>query len=224
MKIILDENIPEPLSEPLGWLLRGHRMAHVNRCWKGIKDQQLYDKAKRQGYDVVISNDSQQLYDSDICKAIQRSNRHVVFVESSSGGLKHLAAVTGALMHCIRDIIAELEQAESQRIVIVPMLHGEPKYRPYDPRKAEAPSPMWPRKQHGDHKPSRPRDKHSPLASRCRSSMKPSSSHVLTVRGSRLVPRNSRVPGRRTAAGSRSRTRSRCVFACLVDAAEDRVR
>jgi len=30
MKILLDENIPEPLSEPLTWLLRGHHMSHVN--------------------------------------------------------------------------------------------------------------------------------------------------------------------------------------------------
>lgn len=154
MKILLDENVPEPLSAPLTWLLREHQMSHVNKRWKSIKDQQLYDKAKRYGYDIVISNDSQQLYDSDICKAIQRSSRHAVFVEASSGGLKHLAAAAGALMHCIRDIVAELEKVETQRIVIAPMLHGEPRYKPFDPRK-EAPSPMWPRKQHGDHKPSR---------------------------------------------------------------------
>ncbi|TXK35007.1 hypothetical protein [Nonomuraea sp. C10] len=154
MKILLDENVPEPLSEPLTWLLRGHPMSHVNKRWKSIKDQQLYDKAKRCGYDIVISNDSQQLYDSEICRAIQRSSRHVVFVETSSGGLRSLSAAAGALMHCIRDIVTELEKAETQRIIIVPMLHGEPKYKPYDPRK-EAPSPMWPRKQHGDHKPSR---------------------------------------------------------------------
>ncbi|MFC7101222.1 DUF5615 family PIN-like protein [Nonomuraea rubra] len=87
MKILLDENVPEPLAEPLSWLLvRKHEMTHVNAQWKGIKDRQLYDKAKRKGYDVVISNDSQQLLDPDICRAIQRSGRHVVFIETSSGG------------------------------------------------------------------------------------------------------------------------------------------
>ncbi|MGP3920875.1 DUF5615 family PIN-like protein [Nonomuraea sp. 10N515B] len=155
MKILLDENVPEPLAEPLSWLLvRKHEMTHVNAQWKGIKDRQLYDKAKRKGYDVVISNDSQQLLDPDICRAIQRSGRHVVFIETSSGGLRSLAAAAGAIIHSIRWIINELEQADGQRIVVVPPLRAEPRYTTFDPRR-QAPSSIWPRKQHGDHKPSR---------------------------------------------------------------------
>ena len=155
MRILLDENVPQPLTEPLSWLLsRKHEMAHINEQCKGIKDPQLYDKAKRNGCDVVISNDSQQLYDPEICKAIQRSGRHVVFIAMSNGGLRSLAAAAGALIHCIREIIAELEQSDGQQIIVVPMLRGEPRYTRYDPRR-EGPSPMWPRKQHGDHKPSR---------------------------------------------------------------------
>ncbi|AWS47892.1 hypothetical protein [Streptosporangium sp. 'caverna'] len=154
MRILLDENVPKPLVEPLSWLLPGHVIEQVNRRFKGIKDEQLYDKAKRKKFEMIISADGNQLYDEGICKAIQRSGLHAVFVETGNSSLGSLAAAAGALIHSIRDIIGKLEKAESQHVAIVQMLHGDPGYSFHDPRR-DAPSPMWPRKQHGEHKPSR---------------------------------------------------------------------
>lgn len=153
MRILLDENVPEPLIEPLSWLLKEHQIAHVGKRWKGIKDLQLYSKAKRNDYELIISADGNQLYDAEICKAIQRSGLHAVFLDAAPG-LDALAAATGALTHSIRGIVATTEKAEAQRVIVIPMLSGRGSYEVFDPQR-QAPSPMWPRKQYGQHKPSR---------------------------------------------------------------------
>ncbi|MER7213235.1 hypothetical protein ABT340_39745 [Streptosporangium sp. NPDC000239] len=155
MRILLDENVPRQLVDPLSWLLPLHVIDQVNQRFKGIKDEQLYGKAKRKNYELIISVDSNQLYDEKICKAIQRSGLHAVFVETGNSSLKSLAAAAGALIHSIRDIVVRLEKVDVQHVTIIPMLRGDPRYDFHDPRHS-APSPIWPRKQHGEHKPSRP--------------------------------------------------------------------
>lgn len=154
MRILLDENVPRQLVDPLSWLLPVHVIHQVNRRFKGIKDEQLYDKAKRKNYELIISADGNQLYDERICKAIQRSGLHAAFVETGSSNLKSLAAAAGALIHSIRDIVAKLEKVEVQHVIVIHMLRGDPRYDFHNPRR-DPPSPLWPRKQHGDHKPSR---------------------------------------------------------------------
>ena len=81
MRILLDENVPEPLISPLGWLLRDCEIMHGKR-FKGIKDQQLYAEAKRSGYELIVTADINQLLDPEICKAIHRSGLHGVFFET----------------------------------------------------------------------------------------------------------------------------------------------
>lgn len=154
MKILLDENVPVQLIEPLKWLLRGHRISHANETWKGIKDEQLYDKARRSGYELVITVDGNQLLNDRICKAIHRSGVHCAFLDVGRSSLDDLAAASAALVHCARDITNLLEDAEGQRIITIQRLGERSLFTVYDPRK-EAPSPYWPRKQHGEHKPSR---------------------------------------------------------------------
>lgn len=154
MRALLDENVPEPLIEPLEWLLHGHDIAHVGKRFKGIKDLQLYDKARRNRYDLIISADTSQLLDVDICKAIQRSGIHAVYFDTGVSNLDALAAASASLLLSMRPVLATLEKAEGQRVVVIDLIRGRPLHRVIDPRK-EAPSAMWPRKQHGNHKPSR---------------------------------------------------------------------
>ena len=62
MKLLLDEDVPVQLVEPLRRLLRGHQVDHVQSLgWKGKKDCFLLPDASRKGYDALITNDSAQL-------------------------------------------------------------------------------------------------------------------------------------------------------------------
>ncbi|WP_147425396.1 hypothetical protein [Bailinhaonella thermotolerans] len=153
MKILLDENVSAHLLDPLKWLLWGHSLEHVDKRWKGIKDKQLYEKAARHGYEFLITVDSNQLFDNDICKAIQRSGVHCAFVDVGKSSLDHLAAAAAALVQSSRAIVAALEEVDTQRIVLIRMASGRP-YKIHDPRR-EPPSSMWPRKQYGNHWPPR---------------------------------------------------------------------
>ena len=66
MKLLLDEDVPVQLVEPLRRLLREHQVDHVqDRGWKGKKDRFLLPDASGNGYDALLTNDSAQLDSAD---------------------------------------------------------------------------------------------------------------------------------------------------------------
>ena len=77
MKLLLDEDVPLQLLEPLRRLLPEHDVDHVeNLGWKGKKDRFLLPDAAGRGYQALLTNDSRQL-DSDIeSRAIRDSGMH----------------------------------------------------------------------------------------------------------------------------------------------------
>lgn len=157
MRVLLDENVPRPLLESIRWILRGHEVDHVNNVrWKGTKDRELYVKAKRHGYEVVLSNDSSQLGDPGICKAIRTSGLSVVFYDVRGNGLSAHAAAAGAILHCVRQVVANLVDAKEQRIAIIkPLVSPENRFESYDPERDYV-SPYWPgRRQYDRNRPSR---------------------------------------------------------------------
>ncbi|MEU2774927.1 DUF5615 family PIN-like protein [Streptomyces sp. NPDC007162] len=62
MKLLLDENVPRPMAEIVRILLKAHDVVHVHELkgWTGTKDIELYAKAKADGFEVVITNDTKQ--------------------------------------------------------------------------------------------------------------------------------------------------------------------
>ncbi len=77
MKLLLDEDVPEPLIELLRHLLRGHQVEHVaTMSWNSKKDRALYRDARQQGFNAVLTNDLSQFSDPDVCTAIKRSRLH----------------------------------------------------------------------------------------------------------------------------------------------------
>ena len=78
MKLLLDENVPRPMAEIVRILLKAHEVVHVHdlKGWTGTKDIELYAKAKADGFEVVITNDTKQLSRPLEVAAIAQSGLH----------------------------------------------------------------------------------------------------------------------------------------------------
>lgn len=120
MRLLLDEDVPQPLLQLLKHLLRGHVVEHVNSLgWKGKRDASLYNDARNR-FDAILTNDLKQLSDPDECRAIQRSGLHHISYELADD-LDGLAMATAAICAAIRPIIATLDRESGQRLV---RIHG----------------------------------------------------------------------------------------------------
>ncbi|WP_277872745.1 DUF5615 family PIN-like protein [Frankia sp. CcI49] len=60
MKLLLDENVPRPMADIVRILLRTHQVIHVHDLpgWAGTKDIELYEKARVEGFEAVLTNDT----------------------------------------------------------------------------------------------------------------------------------------------------------------------
>lgn len=121
MRLLLDEDVPEPLLPLIRHLLRRRDPKHVienvaSLGWKGKKDQPLYRDAAERQFDAILTNDISQFNDPDECRAIQRSGLHHISYELDDG-LDGLALASAAICAAIRPVIADLETAPTQRIV-----------------------------------------------------------------------------------------------------------
>lgn len=143
MKLLLDEDVPEPLIELLQHLLRGHQVEHVaTQSWKSKKDLALYPDAARRGFHAVLTNDLGQFSDPDECTAIRKSGLHHI-TYTLDEGLDGLALASASICAAIRPIVAELENAPSQRIVrIVAIAKSRKRYECSNPS-TEPPSAYW---------------------------------------------------------------------------------
>ncbi|GAB3985174.1 hypothetical protein GCM10029978_097210 [Actinoallomurus acanthiterrae] len=79
MKILLDENVPQPLASTIRTLLQcKHEVTHVIDLpgWCGTKDISLYGKAADTGFTVILTNDAKQLKRRPEVEAIAQSGVH----------------------------------------------------------------------------------------------------------------------------------------------------
>lgn len=79
MKLLLDENVPAPITSTVKTLLRrSHDVQHVIDMpgWSGTKDLHLYGKAKEAGFEVVVTNDAKQMNRKLEVEAIAKSGLH----------------------------------------------------------------------------------------------------------------------------------------------------
>lgn len=117
MRILLDEDVPVQLLDALSQVLPTHRVDHVHGLkWKGKKDIRLLADAAGRGYEVFVTNDSNQLNDVDESRAIRGSGMHHVRYDTGEGkeGLAlAMASVLAAAVPCMD----ELEAAPGQRLV-----------------------------------------------------------------------------------------------------------
>jgi hypothetical protein len=146
MKLLLDEDVPLQLLEPLRRLLRGHQVDHVQGLgWKGKKDRFLLPDASRRGYDALLTNDSAQLDSPVETKAIRDSGiHHIRYHQQSRHGLDGLALALASVLAGIRAVIAELQAVEGQRLIEIQALQRTRRHRTTDPK--SDPPPYWGRR------------------------------------------------------------------------------
>lgn len=117
MKILLDENVPIQTLDLLSRVMRGHSIDHVDKIkWKGKKDLFLLPDAADAGYDVLVTQDSNQLDDPDECRLIRRSRMHHVRFRQGEG-IRGLGAALASVIVAMPQVVAELEAADGQRLV-----------------------------------------------------------------------------------------------------------
>jgi hypothetical protein len=97
----------------------------------------------------LLTNDSGQLDNPAASRAIRDSGMHHIRYQQDtrprpSSGLNGLGFAMGAVLAAIRLIVAELEQADAQRLVLIRKIATEDRYTLTDPR--TDPPPYWPSK------------------------------------------------------------------------------
>jgi hypothetical protein len=150
MRVLLDEDVPVQLLEPLQHLTAGrHVVDHVTKVkLSGKKDRPLFRVAKERGYEAVVTNDWGQLNDPQETKAIAASGlHHIRYAQKTKLGRKGLALALGALVASLPLILDELAALSAgQQLVRVEGLDPNRKhYRVTDPK--VDPPPYWPRRQ-----------------------------------------------------------------------------
>lgn len=146
MRVLLDEDVPIQLLEPLRHLTRKtHTIDHVQDVkLKGRKDIPLMRLARERGYEVIVTADLAQLSDPGETRAIARSGLHHVRY-SQRPGLRGLAYALGALIAALPDLLDELESSQSQRLAkIVGLDARQRRFEVVDPE--ENPPAYWPRR------------------------------------------------------------------------------
>lgn len=144
MRLLLDEDVPIQLLEPLRRLLPDHQVDHADRLgWKGKKDRFLLPDARGRGYDALLTNDSAQLDSVEECRAIRDSGlHHLRYRQDTTRGADGLALAIAAVMAAIRQIVRELEDADGQRLIEIRAIERGKRHRTTDPR--VDPPPYWP--------------------------------------------------------------------------------
>lgn len=137
MRILCDQDVPAPLVEPLRHLLRGaHTVEHVNQLnWAGKQDRFVYPDAKARGYDLILTNDANQLNDADETDAIRRSGLHHVRYPHRHMGMKGLAFAMGSNLAAMSGVVEELEVADGQRLVRIAAISPHDRFDVVDPRR-----------------------------------------------------------------------------------------
>jgi len=145
MKLLLDEDVPVQLAEPLRRLLREHQVDHVQDLgWKGKKDRFLLPDASGKGYDALITNDSAQLDSAEETRAIRDSGmHHIRYRHDTRRGVDGLAFAMAAVMAAIRPVIRELGDAQTQQLVEIQAIQPTRRHKITDPR--VDPPRYWPR-------------------------------------------------------------------------------
>ncbi|MDQ4021228.1 MAG: DUF5615 family PIN-like protein [Actinomycetota bacterium] len=146
MKLLLDEDVPVQLVEPLRHLLRGHQVDHVQALgWKGKKDRFLLPDASRKGYEALITNDSAQLDNPEETRSIRDSGmHHIRYRHDTRRGVDGLAFAMASVMAAIRHVVRELNDADGQRLVEIQAISLVKRHHIIDPR--VDPPPYWPRR------------------------------------------------------------------------------
>jgi hypothetical protein len=120
VKLLLDENVPAPVTSTVKTLLRrSHDVQHVIDMpgWSGTKDPHLYGKAKDAGFEVVVTNDAKQMNRKLEVEAIAKSGLHRIQYPHKQDGLAGLGLAIATVCAALPSVLQELTAADGQRLV-----------------------------------------------------------------------------------------------------------
>ncbi|MEU3205480.1 DUF5615 family PIN-like protein [Streptomyces cyaneofuscatus] len=148
MKLLLDENVPRPMADIVRMLLKAHDVLHVHDLAgrAGTKDIELFEKARAEGFDAVLTNDTKQMSRNLEVAAIAASGPHRIEYRQNNkhGGFVGLGAAIATVCAGLPHALAELSVADSQRLVSFTSVDPTraTRVRTVDPR-VDAPE-FWP--------------------------------------------------------------------------------
>jgi homoserine dehydrogenase len=147
VKLLLDENVPAPITSTVKTLLRrSHDVQHVIDLagWSGTKDLQLYAKAKDAGFQVVVANDARQMNRKLEVEAIAKSGLHRIQYPHKQDGLAGLGLAMATVCAALPSVLAELATSDGQRLVTLKGIDPgrDHRYAVRDP--ASDPPKLWP--------------------------------------------------------------------------------
>lgn len=122
MKLLLDENVPAPMTSTVKTLLRrSHDVQHVIEMpgWSGTKDLHLYGKAKDAGFQVIVTNDAKQMNRKLEVEAIASSGLHRIQYPHRQVGVLGLGLAMASVCAALPSVLQELAAADGQRLVIL---------------------------------------------------------------------------------------------------------
>jgi predicted nuclease of predicted toxin-antitoxin system len=141
MEILLDEDVPLPLSQLLQRLLLSHTITHAQELgWKGKKDSVVFRDARQRGFAAIVTNDKGQLNDPQLCDAIRRAGIHHIRY-AQLNGIEGLARAAGAVVAALPAVVRHLEQSDGQRLVQIRAIDPRDRFISVDPRRH--PPPYW---------------------------------------------------------------------------------
>jgi hypothetical protein len=147
VKLLLDENVPAPITSTVKTLLRrSHDVQHVIDMpgWGGTKDLHLYGKAKDAGFEVVVTNDAKQMSRKLEVEAIAKSGLHRIQYPHRQNGLAGLGLAMATVCAALAPVLQELSAADGQRLVTLKGIDPgrDHRYAVRDP--AADPPKFWP--------------------------------------------------------------------------------
>ncbi|MGW5612700.1 DUF5615 family PIN-like protein [Streptomyces sp. NPDC003877] len=123
MKLLLDENVPRPMANIVAMLLAAHDVSHVHdlQGWSGTKDVQLYPRARAEGFEAIITNDSKQMNRRVEVAAIAESGLHRIEYRQNNkhGGLVGLGTAIATVCAALPHAMDELAEADGQRLILL---------------------------------------------------------------------------------------------------------
>ncbi len=137
MRVLLDADTPVQMLDVLQHVLQGHDVTHVHKIrWSKKKDVPLLRDAARRGYEVFVTNDSNQLNDPDETTAIKSSKLHHVRYAQRQQGLVGLGLAIGAVVAAMPVVIRALEEVSEQQLIQIKGLDTSGRFQMTNPRLA----------------------------------------------------------------------------------------
>jgi hypothetical protein len=119
VRLLLDENVPAPLTSTIKTLLRTtHDIVHVidQEGWSGTKDLPLYANAAKAGFEVVLTNDAKQMQRELEVKAIAESGLHRVQYPHRHSGLVGVRLAIATVCAALPVVLEYLAAATGQQL------------------------------------------------------------------------------------------------------------